>query len=136
MTGAPLNKNPNLGSAVLLSPLAIIPAMLLAISILRFVYPDAQAALFRQYHGGLVMSLFGLVIAYGFTLLYGLPVYWLLNKFHRYNVFTIIVASLIPALLLSIINNEQWQYYLAMAYFSVCVAITFWAVSVRKQKTT
>ena len=127
------NNNTNLSSAVMLSPLAIIPAMLLAISVLRFIYPDAQAELLRQYHGGLVISFFGLLLGYVFTILYGLPVYWLLIKFNHYNMFTVSIASLIPALLFSVFNNEQWQYYLGMAYFSVFVAITFWKITIRKK---
>lgn len=133
MTKAQINNTPNLSSAAIISPLAIIPAMLLAISVFRIIYPEAQAELFRQYHGGLVMSFFGLLLSYGFTLLYGLPVYWLLNKFNYYNLFTISLASLVPALLFSVFNSEQWQYYLAMAYFSLFVAVAFWIITTRKK---
>ena len=107
--------------------------MLLAISLLRFIYPDAQAELFRQYHGGLVISFFGLFLGYLFTILYGLPVYWLLNKLNHYTLITTTLASLIPALLFIIFNNEQWPYYLGMAYFSVFVAISFWTITARKK---
>ena len=133
MTKPKIINNKNLSSAVVISPLAIIPAMLLAISVFRIIYPEAQAELFRQFHGGLVISFFGLLLGYGFTLLYGLPVYWLLNKFNYYNLLTISLASLIPALLFSLFDSEQWPYYLAMAYFSVFVAIAFWLITTRKK---
>ena len=128
-----INKNPRLVSAAAIGPLTVIPAMLLAITVLRLIYPDAQAELLRQYHGGLVVSFFGLFLSYGFTLLYGVPVYWLLNRFSKYNLFAVILASLVPALLLSIFNSEQWPYYLAMAYFSVFVAAACWLIADRKK---
>lgn len=133
MTTSKINKNPNLSSAVVISPLAIIPAMLVAISVFRIIYPEAQAELLRQFHGGLVMSFFGLLLSYGFTVLYGLPVYWLLNRFNCYNLLTLSLASMIPALVFSLIDHEQWLYYLAMAYFSVFVAIAFWLITTRKR---
>ena len=133
MTETPANNNKNLSLAVIISPLAIIPAMLLAISIFRLIYPEAQAELFRQYHGGLVISFFGLLIGYGFTILYGLPMYWLLNRLKHYNLYTITTVSLVPALLFSIFDSQQWPYYLAMAYFSVFVAMTFWKITTRKK---
>ena len=128
-----INKNPKLISAAAIGPLAIIPAMLLAISVLRLIYPDAQTELLRQYHGGLVVSFFGLFLSYGFTLLYGVPVYWLLNRLGKYKLFRVILASLVPALLFSLFNIEQWAYYLAMGYFSVFVATACWLITVRKK---
>lgn len=133
MSKPSINKNPRLVSAAAIGPLTVIPAMLLAITVLRLIYPDAQADLLRQYHGGLVVSFFGLFLSYGFTLLYGMPVYWLLNRLGRYNLFTVIFASLVPALLFSLFNREQWPYYLAMAYFSVFVATTCWLITIRKK---
>jgi hypothetical protein len=127
------HKNTGLISAVAIGPLSVIPAMLLAISILRLLYPDAQAGLLHQYHGGLVVSFFGLLVSYGFTLLYGVPVYWLLNKLGQYKLFTIILASLLPALLLSLFNHEQWPYYLAMAYFSMFVAAACWLITIKEK---
>ena len=128
-----IRKKPDLISAIIIGPLAVIPSMLLAISLLRLIYPDAEAEILRQYHGGLVVSFFGLFLSYGFTLLYGVPVYWLLNRFSKYNLFTVILASLMPALLLSIFNHEQWPYYLAMAYFSVFVAAACWLIVDRRK---
>jgi hypothetical protein len=132
MSNTGINKNSRLISAAAIGPLAVIPAMLLAISVLRVIYPETQTELLRQYHAGLVLSFFGLFLSYGFTLLYGVPVYWLLNRFGRYNLFTIILASLLPALLLGLANHEQWPYYLAMAYFSVFVAAACWLITGRK----
>lgn len=128
-----INKNPGLVFAAAIGPLTVIPAMLLAITVLRLIYPDAQADLLRQYHGGLVVSFFGLFLSYGFTLLYGVPVYWLLNRLGRYNLFTVILTSLLPALLFTLFNREQWPYYLAMAYFSAFVATACWLITVRKK---
>ena len=125
------NRNPGLASAVALGPLAVIPAMLLAVSVLRLMYPEAQAELLRQYHGGLVVSFFGLFLSYVFTLLYGLPIYWLLQKLGRYNLFTVILASLLPALFIGLADPAQWPYYLAMAYFSVFVAAACWLIAAR-----
>lgn len=126
-------KKPDILSALAVGPLAILPAMLLAISVLRIIYPEAQAEILHQYHGGLVASFFGLILSYAFTLLYGIPVYWLLNHFNRYNGAMIIVASLLPALFLSMLDHEQWPYYLAMAYFSVFVATACWLLTLRKK---
>lgn len=126
------NRNTKLTSALAIGPLAIIPAMLLAISLLKIIYPMAETGLWRQYHSGLVMCFFGLLLSYSLTFLYGLPVYWLLSKFNRYNLPMVVLASLIPALLLLLFNQEQWQYYLAMGYFSVFVAATCWVISIRK----
>jgi hypothetical protein len=128
-----INKNSRLISAVAIGPLSVIPAMLLAISVLRLFYPDAQAGLLRQYHSGLVVSFFGLFVSYGFTLLYGVPAYWLLNRLGQYRLFTIILASLLPALLFSLFNREQWPYYLGMAYFSMFVAAVCWLISVKEK---
>ncbi|MDT8403028.1 hypothetical protein [Sulfuriflexus sp.] len=132
MSGYGKNRNPGLASAVALGPLAVIPAMLLAVSVLRLMYPEAQAELLRQYHGGLVVSFFGLFFGYAATLLYGLPVYFLLQRPGRYNLFTVILASLLPALLIGLADPVQWPYYLAMAYFSVSVAAACWLITARK----
>lgn len=126
------NNNPDILSVVAIGPLAILPAMLLAISVLRIIYPEAQAEILHQYHGGLVVSFFGLILSYGFTLLYGIPVYWLLNRLNRYNVVMVILASLLPALFFSALDHQQWPYYLAMAYFSVFVATACWLMTLRK----
>lgn len=126
------NNSSRLTTALAFGPLAIVPAMLLAISALRILYPEAQAELLRQYHAGLVISFFGLLLSYGFTLLYGLPVYWLLNRIGICNVFTVLIASIIPALLLTFINHVQWPYYLAMAYFSAFVALTCWLIILKE----
>jgi hypothetical protein len=133
MPNPDINKNPRLVSAAAIGPLAIIPAMLLAISLSRFIYPEAQTDLLRQYHGGLVISFFGLFLSYGFTLLYGVPMYWLLNRLGKYNLLTVIFASLVPALLFGLFNHEQWPYYLGMAYFSVFVASACWLITARKK---
>ena len=63
----------------------------------------------------------------------GLPVYWLLNRLGRYKLFTVILASLVPALLFTLFNHEQWPYYLAMAYFSMFVATACWLITTRKE---
>lgn len=127
------NKNPDILSAAAVGPLAILPAMLLAISVLRIIYPGARAEILHQYHGGLVLAFFGLILSYGFTLLYGIPVYWLLNRFNYYNGRMVILASLLPSLFFIALDHQQWPYYLAMAYFSVFVATACWLLTLRKR---
>lgn len=120
--------------AVLLGPLSIIPAMVVASTLIIIISPSNPPNIFEQYWGGFLISLFGLAYSYGFTILYGVPAYLVLKKLHRNNLFYILAASLVPAMVFFAISPNAWPIYVAMAYFSVIVGFACWIIAERVKR--
>lgn len=114
--------------ATLIAPLAIIPAMLMIVTLQLFVQiPKDIAAI---YGGAFMIAIVGLTYSYGFTLLYGLPVYLILRRYGRHTFTHLLTASLIPALILFALL-QAWPFFVAMVWFSGITGIAFWYLAER-----
>ena len=115
--------------ATALAPLAIIPAMMFAVSYAFLVaflrtYEIPPNAL-SEYTAALVMGSVGLIFGYAFTIFYGVPVYLILKKIKMLNVISILIMSLVPAVVFGLFVSDLMT-FLFMGYFSFWVAIVFW----------
>ena len=120
--------------AVIVGPLSIIPAMVLAQTLVFIASPANPPDILEQYKGGIFVSVVGLLYSYGFTLLYGVPVYLALKKFGKNKAIYVFMASLVPAILFLAMSPELWPIYLAMAYFSIVVGFSCWFIAVRSER--
>jgi hypothetical protein len=120
--------------AVFIGPLSIIPAMAAAQTFIFLISPANTPDIAEQYWGGFLISAIGLLYSYGFTFLYGVPVYIVLKKLQINRAVYIFVASLVPAVVFFIMSPDAWPIYLAIAYFSVIVGFSCWFIALRGGK--
>ncbi|MCK4743566.1 MAG: hypothetical protein KAT25_07080 [Sulfuriflexus sp.] len=120
--------------AVLVGPLSTVPAMLIAITVFVVVTRESQTDIFDMYRLGLLIAMYGIVISYIFTIVYGLPAYLVLIEFNKNNVYATALVSIIPTIVVAALNYNfgSWTFYLLMAYFSVSVSLAFWYIANRK----
>ena len=117
--------------AIVVGPLSIIPAIILYMTLEFILSPSNPPDLLGIYLGGLFVALLGLVYAYGYTLIYGVPSFLLLRKYKMDNAITILIVSLIPVSILFAINPDRWFTYGEMAYLSVVVALSCWLIATK-----
>ena len=86
--------------ASLIGPLAVIPAAVILVMAQEAVsYPVSRIPLFDALQASLLIGLLGLVYAYVFTILYGLPVDLLLRAFGWTGVVPVSLAAIAPGLI-------------------------------------
>jgi len=118
--------------AVLIGPLAIIPAVPIGVLLAATFASVRDGAFPGNFIGDLsaspIYAIAGLAYSYPFTLLYGLPVYLILRKLNILNMPSICVMALLPGVALGI---YQSSIILAvfMGYFSLAVAVLFYRLA-------
>ena len=120
-------------AAVLLSPLAIIPAMAAIQTAWFLAAPANPPDLQEQYVGGFMIAVLGLVYGYGFTVLFGLPAFLVSKRFKQASLAAVAAASVIPSVIFGIVLEDVAAFGI-MAYFSVAVAILAWWLASEKEK--
>ena len=123
----------NLLLAVILGPLAIIPAMIIGITLLIILFPSEADNLRATYTAGLVIALVGLAYSYGFTLFYGMPIYLILRKLEVANLATVTLSALLPAAIIGVATSAV-EIGLLSSYFSLVVAYSCWWLSSRNDR--
>jgi len=106
--------------ALSLSPLAVFPAVLLAVFVVLFIeiiktngIPPNTAS---ELNAAVIYAGLAPLVSYPATLLVGVPIYLLLKKFYRITFLSLSVASLIPA---AVYGLYAWDIviFLSVGYF-------------------
>jgi hypothetical protein len=119
-------------AAGLLGPLAVYPAIFTAVAIGWLTVPAAASSSLEKYMTALRVGSYGVVIAYGVTWLYGVPLYRLLARYGLNNLFAILIGAMIPSFLLGQVLGEGGivSDSAFFAYFSAWVSVFCWALAV------
>lgn len=133
--GPPRPFSDRLALGAVLGPLAALPASLLVATflVLREFGPRDLDLL-----PGLVavLALHGTLLSYGVTLIYGVPVLWLLNRVNLHGLPTTLVLSVLPlvAILWFLTQSlpEVLQRY-PYLFFSLAVGGTLWWIVLRPE---
>lgn len=120
--------------AVLIGPLSAIPAMLIYVLFGHFFLSGDSSDLLLGLMRGLLESLLMLVYSYGFTIIYGIPIYGFLQKIKYDNIYTIVIAALVPATIFSVIQSDI-EIFAMFGYFSIVVSSTCWVIVQRFQRS-
>ena len=120
------NRTRNLVGTVVLGPLSVLPAILIAATFIGIFGPGITQDVLEDLNGWFLFLLVALLYSYGFTIIYGLPVYLILLKLQKNTFPYVFVASLVPSLILISFSPEMWQSFIIMGYFSLCVGLCCW----------
>lgn len=112
--------------ALLIGPLATIPAILVLFTFMLFFIPKLPTNLLDSYGLATMYGVFTLIASYAVTLIYGLPVYYLLKKLNLGFWGMLAVVSLMPACVVLLIGKNTWLAALVTAWVSLCVAFACW----------
>lgn len=117
---------------VLIAPLAVLPATLawtLGSAVAQFTYQGLIDAVFT----GLFISLWGICIAYIVTATFGSLSWYLLWRFRRLSLSSLLAVSIIPSAITAITTTDI-VFSLMVAYYSLAVAFSVWFVGLRHAK--
>ena len=120
---------------VIIGPLSVIPAMVIFIIYGHFFLSGFSSDLLLGLMKGLLESLLMLVYSYGFTIIYGISIYGFLRKIKHDNIYNILIASLIPAIIFSLIQSD-FEILVMFGYFSLVVSSTCWTLVQKFQKNS
>ena len=109
--------------ALLLGPLAVIPATIVYTLGFQFIDPAENQ---EQFGIAPLFILFGLIIAYPATLIIGLPASILLEKFNKFNLLNLLIVSFIVVSIYALIMEGSFFGYLFILYFAIWVACGSW----------
>jgi len=120
--------------AFLISPLAVFPALLVAVFVAFIVEAIKISGIpsnaLSEFTAAFIYAAVAPLVSYPITLLYGLPVYLLLKKLNKYNLYSLAALAILPAVVIGIAEADVFV-FLGIAYFSLCIAISFWWLSKR-----
>ena len=88
----------SLAFSCLVGPLAVIPAMLIGVLIIKVSGLTHTPLSVEDLKFTLMVSVIGLIYAYPLTMLIGMPLFILLRKFNKDNFVTILFISQLPVL--------------------------------------
>ena len=115
--------------ALLLSPLAVIPALILLVFVAFIANVLKSSSLpkntLTEFGAAFIYAFAAPLVSYPATVLYGVPLYLLLRKYGRLNLYTLMLGSIVPAAIYGVLSSSLIV-FLSVAYFSVCVAGAFW----------
>jgi len=117
---------------VLIAPLAVLPATLfwtLFSAVAQFTFQSLIDAVIT----GLFISLWGICIAYIVTATFGSLSWYLLWRFERLSLSSLLIASIIPSAITVLITKDI-VFSLMVAYYSLAVAFSVWLVGLRHVK--
>lgn len=115
--------------ALLLGPLAVIPATLLAAALIPLLSGDFRPGEALPFLGGtLVTALVIVIYAYAFTLFYGLPVYLLLKRLGWLGNWSIAISSLLPSALICLLVPASIVFIAMINYLSLVTGMACWFV--------
>ena len=115
-------------AAILIGPLSVLPICIVFGSLFSLLFGSGLKQFTNEAPVYLMMGLVGIPIAYVVTLVYGLPVMLLLNKFKRLNLLNLALLSVVPAGLFCILVVQQPYLFLVYGVISMLVAISCWRV--------
>ena len=118
---------------MLIAPLAVLPATLfwtLVLAVAQFTFQSLINAVIT----GLFISLWGICIAYIVTATFGSLSWYLLWRFRRLSLSSLLTASIIPSVITALITKDI-VFSLMFAYYSLAVAFSVWFVGLRHVKT-
>lgn len=116
--------------ASLLGPLAVIPAMVVAVAVMYMFDVSSQEPVSEIFEGTFVMAAFSLFYSYPLVIIYGLPLYLILRRYKKDSLIYILSLSLLPAAALGAsYDTGGFWIFVIFGYFSLSVALSCWMLA-------
>ena len=116
-------------SACVMAPFSVFPAILV-LYLSLFVYAEIanSAVSTTGIEVGILMAFVGWIMALLLTVIYGLPVALILQKFNKFKLHNLVTLSLVPTFITSVATNAEYGVLFMYAYCSTIVAVTYWYI--------
>jgi len=117
-------KNKNMVLAVIAGVVTPCLGLAIASAAALLIYPEPNKSLI----GALFASLFAMIFSIPAVLLYGLPLFLLLRKYQRANIFTCVLVALAPILFAALYPpmGASTGKLLTFSFFFLVSALGFW----------